>query len=216
MALVKFSTLLQDQSPSGTFVVDTSFVLAAATGGSKNSEKRYKTAFDLKRHLIKHSVGLVYTGLIQNEATHKTREVLFFQAIEKELKRYPKVVKTFKDSRNDMKEVLKAGYVKAFEAAFGKKGASIKAELDSIFFGCRYLSTNEMKPKPSWDRVREIIATYGLDSTDAMLINFAISQKTFNGFITMDSDFRFCNDVDGFDIIIPDNIYAFDGPKDLE
>jgi hypothetical protein len=217
MSLVTFSELLGQTCPDGTYVIDTSFALGATAGASREQQdKRYKRANDLRRHLLKHGVGLVHTGLIRGEAAHKLREALFAKAMETNLKKYAKITKIYKDSKNDLKEMLKAGYVKAFEEALGKDGKILQKELDSVFFGSKYLATEEMKPKPSWTHAREIMATYGLDSTDAMILNFAISQKTFRGLITMDGDFRFCNDVPAFDIVVPDSVLNLDGFKELE
>ena len=217
MALVTFSSLLGNTEPKGTYVVDTSFVLGAAVGTGKDAEPRYKRANALKRHLSKNGVGLVYTGVIQNEACHRLRDVLFESAINNQPTRLKTVTTTYKNARphEKLKEVMKAGYVKAFELALGKAGKLLEKELESIFFACTYLPTEKMKPKPNWVEFRNIMSTYGLDSSDAMILNFAISQKTFRGLITMDSDFRFCNDVPDFDLVIPDNMIGLPGSQSL-
>jgi len=208
MALISFSSLLTETCPSGTYVVDTSFVLGAAIGGRRDSEKRYKKAFDLKRHLSKSGVGLVYIGVVQNEACHRLREALFERALKQNPKKLCAAARVFNGAKRheELKEVMQAGHVKAFEIALGKMGTLLEEELDSVFFACTYLPTEKMQPKPNWKELRKIMATYGLDSSDAMILNFAISQKTFSGLITMDSDFRFCNDVPDFNLVIPDNV----------
>lgn len=208
MGLVTFSALLGDQSPTGTYVVDTSFVLGAASGADKNSERKYRAAYELKRHLLKHQVGLVYTGVVRNEATKRLRDLLFEAVISTKFAKYPTVQRIYRTAQKHekLKEIQKAGYVEAFELALGKDGKHLEAELGSVFFGCKYLATEEMNPKPKWENARKIMATYGLDSSDAMILNFAITQKTFAGLITMDGDFRFCNDVAKFDVVVPDSV----------
>ena len=217
MGLVRFSDLLREKNPSGTYVIDTCFALAAARGESRGSENKYKLAYNLKRRLNQCNVGLVYIGVVRNEASHKLRESLFDVAISGALKKYLKMCRVYRDaSREKLKEVQKAGYVKAFEIALGTNGKLLEMELDTLFWGCKYLSTEEMKPKPSWDKVRQIMSTYGLDSSDAMLLNFAVTQKTFRGLITTDSDFQFCNDVPGFDIVVPDGVLNMPGFRELD
>jgi len=50
------------------------------------------------------------------------------------------------------------------------------------------------------------MAIYGLDSSDAMIVNFAAGDATYAGLITSDRDYRVCGDVISkykFDIILP-------------
>lgn len=217
MSLVTFSELLNSPAPEGVYVTDTSFILGAGAGQSKDCEKKYKIALKLKDYLLKNKVGLVYTGLIKNEATHNLREVLFKTSIKGSLKRFPELIKRYTDAKDGgLKEIAKSGYIKSFEYALGKNGKELDRELQNIFFGCTYVSTEKMKPKPDWTEVSKIMATYGLDSTDAMILNFSISQNTFKGLITMDSDFRFCADVPNFEIVVPDYFKSLEGYQVLK
>ena len=217
MALLTYTALLGERSPNGTFIVDTSFILGASAGAQSGAPNRLKSANKLKRHLKENKVGLVYIGVVRNEASHNLREVLFREAMSGGLQKYKNVQKIYKNASGDkLKEVLRAGYVKAFEVALGKGGKKLRDQLDAVFFGCKYISSGEMEPKPSWDEHREIMSEYGLDSSDAMILNFAISQKTFRGLITLDGDFCFCNDVPGFDVVVPDNVLNRPGFKDLD
>jgi hypothetical protein len=72
-----------------------------------------------------------------------------------------------------------------------------------------------MTHRPAWDDVYKLMAMYGLDSSDSMILNYAIAQKTFSGLISMDSDFRFCSDVSNFDIVVPGSVINYDPAIDL-
>lgn len=206
MGLQTFSDFQSQPPPRpATYVVDTSFVLAASAGSNKNSEKRNKQAYAFKRYLLENKYGLVFIGTVRNEALHRLRQSIFSLSLDNQLRNFPELLRCYRDAPRgeQLKEVLKAGYVTAFQKAYKKGGVSITQEMEAIFFGCTYISTDEMKPRPSWDEIPKLMATYGLDSSDALILNFAVSQRTFHGLITMDSDFRFCSDIPDFRIVLP-------------
>ena len=144
-------------------------------------------------------------------------QAVFENALEGTLRRYPKLQRCYRDAHKHeaLKEIIKHGYVKAFEVALGTGGKTLKKEHDAATFGCTYVKTEGMTTRPTWDDVFKLMAMYGLDSSDSMILNYAIAQKTFTGLITMDSDFRFCSDVQNFNIIVPGSVIHYDSATDL-
>ena len=65
------------------------------------------------------------------------------------------------------------------------------------------------KPKDresiSWTDAYRLMETYGLDSTDAMILNFALSMG-FHGLVTCDGDFRTVNNISDFNIYMPQRL----------
>ena len=205
MALVSFEDLLRAPPRGKVYVADTSFLVSA----SKAQHREERLCSDVKSALINGGCGISYNVNVKSEILHFLRLFLIQDAIDRrKIRPHQEFLRVWENSRphEKLKRVTDAGYVEVFRKVFGSAGQTLKKELEGVLFGCAYMDSSRLSPRPSWDQLYQIMATYGLDSSDAMIINFAVSQRTFSGLLTRDGDFRFCSDIPDFDIVVPKRV----------
>jgi|GEM_PF-5424534 len=75
------------------------------------------------------------------------------------------------------------------QSALGRNGEILQSEVSNCTYGCTYYGNNK-GVKADWDDVYKIAGQTGLDSNDAMILNLVLHNKTFEGIITGDRDFK--------------------------
>jgi hypothetical protein len=100
-----------------------------------------------------------------------------------------------------LKELCKNGYVDIFRHVFEESGSKLDEYVRTILAGCTYADTKSFKVPLEWSRVFSLMSLYGLDSSDAMILNLAVSDRTFKGIISGDYDFIHC--ATDIDVILP-------------
>ncbi|MGK5084405.1 hypothetical protein WDW37_14015 [Bdellovibrionota bacterium FG-1] len=102
-----------------------------------------------------------------------------------------------------LKTLIESGYVDLFKVVFGEKGEILQAECDKALAGFKYVTKEDFQAPVKWETMASLMAMYGLDSSDAMIVNLASSHHTFSGIISADHDYLHC--ADSLDIIVPKN-----------
>lgn len=194
---------LKKNTPSGAaYVVDTSFLVRAL---HPNSEE-----FHLKEHLVKRDVLLAYNVTVRHEILHNLRPLLFEAVLKRDSSRFaPGVLKFWNENlpridcrgNEALKQLTRNGYVDLFKEVFGETGAALAAEEMKALAGCTYVSTDDFPVKLEWGKMISMMAIYGLDSSDAMILNFAASNASYLGIISADNDFMYC--ADDLEIVLP-------------
>ena len=85
-------------------------------------------------------------------------------------------------------------------------GDLLKKQYETFIDGLVFGSASNLKGPASlsWSLMIKLMSEYGLDSSDAMILNFATSTKDFRGFLTSDADYRYAkNYKERFDIVVP-------------
>ena len=202
MAIYSYKELLKNTPKNRAYVVDTSFLVRAL---EPNSE-----AAQLKDKLIKNGSFLAYNVTVKNEAHHYMRVLMFDAAFDQNtypftdaLKKYwyETLPKLGYENHAALKQLSLNGYVDVFQIVFGKDGGKLNAEVTKLLAGCTYADTKSFKIPLDWDRMRALMSLYGLDSSDAMILNLAVSDRTFAGIISADEDFIHC--AHGLDVVLP-------------
>lgn len=204
MALIGF-TDFQRKIPNGKiFVANTSFLIKSLTSTIEG-----KLLAKLKVEFLKKS-SLVYNVTIRNEILHFLRSQMIKNAVESKNitpnNTFMSFWKMKKDDHNLLKLICDQGYAEIFRSVFGENGEKLEEQFNITTYGCDYGSPKSGK-EPTWKDVHKIMSVYGLDSSDAMILNMAISDSTYSGLITCDRDFRVCGNIPelkDFDIILDD------------
>lgn len=211
MALFSFDNFV-DTNPKGkAYLVDSCFLINSLIQDTPEQKLRKK---------LSGKVGFIYNVVIKNEVIHYTRYQLFSDAIANNKIRFGKTIKRLweiTEPHDHLKQVCNNGYAEMFREIFGVNGEKLEAEVDKVFQGCLYASGVGNKHAADWSKVYALAATYGLDSSDAMILNFAVGNATYSGLITSDADFRVCGDVQSknpFDVIVPKGAFNTVKKKD--
>lgn len=172
------------QNLSGKLLLaDTSFLIKAAkTGTTQNT---------IKQNLFKNGCALAYNVTILAETIHLTR----FEMVEHHIRSNGRGVTTGVTnkwnsirSRNEkMKEMVKS-HNSLITSIMGKSGAKIRKQVDYVLDGCTYRGSSS-SITASWDDVYRIVGDVGLDSSDSMILNLALSNTVFDGIISSDHDY---------------------------
>jgi hypothetical protein len=200
LALISFEEALKSPPAGSLFVADTSFII--------NSLVKNQPEFDVRNKLAG-KIGFVYNVVIRKEILHFTRYQMMADAIENGRVAIHKRVKYLWDNTQDhnrLKALCDEGYASLFREVFGANGEKLEKEIETALTGFVYGDSKKNSNASRWDRVYALMAIYGLDSSDAMILNFAAGDATYSGIITSDGDFRVCGDVQSknkFDIILP-------------
>lgn len=202
MGTVSFKEFLNKPPKNKMYLADTSFLINSIDTNSKEYEIRNK---------LSGKVGFGYNVVVKKELMHFLRRALFREEmfVKKNTplhKRLYTLWDMHESSGDPLKELCNEGYAELFRIAFGNNGETLKASLETVLNGCSYVDGKNNKNAKNWDNVFSIMSMYGLDSSDAMILNFAIGDSTFAGLITSDADFRVCGDMDksaNFDIVLP-------------
>lgn len=203
MALLSFQEFLQTKSKEKLFIADTSFLLNSVVRGTEE--------YDFRKKIAGH-IGLAYNVIIRKEIMHITRYQLFktvFESGDLKMRQSLKNLWDLKQDHDRLKEICKGGYAEIFREIFGNNGERLEEEVNRILVGCIYVDGKKNKNSSNWNQVYTLMATYGLDSSDAMIVNFAAGDASYAGIITSDADYRVCADVSSkntFDILVPKSI----------
>lgn len=202
MGLVSFDDFLKaPHKNKALYLADTSFLINSLDRSSKEYYIRTR---------LSGKIGFGYNVVIKKELMHFLRLALFREEmiVKKTVKLHPRLYNLWQSNehRDPLKELCNEGYAELFRLAFGEKGDLLKEYMETALGGCSYIEGKENKNAKNWDNVFAIMSMYGLDSADAMILNFAIGDSNFAGLITSDADFRVCGDVDksaNFNVVLP-------------
>jgi len=200
------------------FVVDTSFILNARSNASDTFSK---SNAKLLKHLLAAGAKLVYNVSIRSELLKIIRELLlnsFIQSEEKKENLCPELQSILDANQSSPKTVLlklvaDSGYGLIFRDALGMAGEKLTEEFEKYTSRMTFHTSQDLRRESNdadftvpWSHVFQIMAQYGLNSSDAMIMNFAISSKIYSGLITADKDFRYCADesIQDFHIFMPE------------
>lgn len=201
MGLLSFKDFLRSNPKQKVYIADTSFIIKSVIPNTQEYEVRQKLAG---------KIGFVYNVIVKKEILHLTRYTMIDHAIRNELIKVNKSIQYIWDNKQEfehLKQVCDNGYAEMFREVFGAKGEKLQEEVDKVLTGCMYADGKNNANASSWDNALALMSLYGLDSSDAMILNFAVGDATYAGLITSDSDFRVCGDVkskNAFDIILPE------------
>jgi len=220
MPLISFedfnNDLVNDRIPSGAvYLADTCFLLLSIdTSKNRNLQSLAK---NIRVNMTKKNVALAYNVTIQNELHHRIRSMLVESILKKpELKIKNEAHKCVKEheSKDASKALVRSGYGNLVATALGEKGCEVEKLVQRAVINCSYRSglslssaptigDNRSKPDLNWTQVRQLMAEYALDSSDAMILNMGLQDKRVSGIITADSDFRYVG-CSSFQIITQD------------
>ena len=203
MGLLGFQHSLKNVPKNKTFLVDTCFIINSLN--SNNIEYKVRNKFA-------GLVGLAYNVIIRKELLHLIRYQLVADAIEnKKVFVSQSLISMWKmkPQHERLKGLCDGGYAEIFRKILGQKGEKLEESMSEALTGFSYYSGHKNSNSNDWQNAHSIMAMYGLDSSDAMILNFAIGDATISGIITSDADFRVCGDVKSknpFDIVLPDKV----------
>lgn len=136
---------------------------------------------------------------VRQELLKLIRKFLIIEALES-LKTSPEIrcLYDLSKRRDDLgKQLIAAGHLPFVQKALGGR---IKRELDNAT--APFLSERDDPKKPlSWDDTCAIMEAYGMDSSDAMILNFAVGRK-YDALVTADKDYAQVKTTDDFDIFV--------------
>ncbi len=112
------------------------------------------------------------------------------------------------DFDRSMKTLLRKGYINFFEGALGVNGADLETLYNGVVANFSYISFGG---RLDWSHPQQLMSEYGLDSSDAMIINAGVKTSDCVGLLTGDADYKYCYSIsnsqgNGFDIILPDRL----------
>ena len=206
MSLLSIEDAVRRPPKSKVFIADTCFLIDALVNGSLSHE--------LKRKLAENGSGLAYNVVVKKEVIHLVRIAMVEEAFSNGSIAVSTKMRTRWDNWEEkglrghekLKEICNLGCAEMFREIFGPTGEILKRELEKVFEGCEYADTRSIKVNLSWDVAFQIMSTYGLDSSDAMIVNLAATDRTYSGIVTLDKDYRYCSDVEkarDFTVIMP-------------
>ena len=185
------------------------------------------TSLSLKNKLISNNCFLVFNVTTKNELLHlirdKSLELIFEKKIEfpvdsKIIELWKKAYDVKGGSISLSKWVLESGFGSILLEKFGPNGEKLEMEyndlVEGFLYSNEYYEANEQaKNTSNWKNVFKIMAEHALDSSDAMILNYGLSDKSFAGLISLDRDFNYCNETSDFEVVILDN-YISDKLRD--
>lgn len=215
MAIRTFKELLRHPPKGAAYVVDTSFLINSIRPDSEEQK--------LKEAMVKAGSILTYNVTVRSEVIHLSRLLLFERALDREVDSKRRVIphkpETFSTDllqkwnvsyeelgmtgHAKLKELANGGYVDLFGVILGADGCFLSEFADAVLAGCTYADTKSFKVSLSWPTMFKLMAMYGLDCSDAMILNLAVSNQTFRGIISSDFDFLYC--ADKMDVVLPNN-----------
>ena len=106
-----------------------------------------------------------------------------------------------KDLRGDLgKPLMRDGKTKFIRQALNGKIQKQLTVIEAPFV--YYDKASKGKNPLTWTDAVRVMETYFLDSTDAMILNFALSMG-FNGLVTCDGDFKGIDKLPDFHVYMP-------------
>lgn len=202
MPIFSYRDLIRRTPKRAGFIADTSFVLQTISSHEKEAQQ-------LKEALLASGSVLFCNVNVRNELFHFMRYLIVDRRLENTPNLFhPDMIKLWKktDEWNQapherLKTLTNAGYVDLFKVVFGERGEILQGECDKALAGFTYITKEDFPAPVKWENMAPLMAMYGLDSSDAMIVNLASSHKTFSGIISADYDYLHC--ADAFDIVVP-------------
>lgn len=205
MGILSYRQLINKPPKNAGFVADTSFIARTIS----NKDAAGKEAIKLKETLIENGSVLYYNVNIRHELYHLVRFMLIEHRFASDPNSLdPKLLKLWEYTDQQdcsptkrLKTLVESGYVDLFQQVFGKKGEKLESECTRILSGFKYLTKEDFTAPVEWKNMSPLMAMYGLDSCDAMIVNLAVSHKNFRGIISADYDYLHCSEA--LDIVVP-------------
>ena len=202
MAIFSYSEFIKHPPKQKGYVADTSFIL-------RTISTKEKEALQLKEAILKAGSVLFYNVNIRNELYHFMRFLLIEERLEKSPQSFnPQLIKLWELTEKwgdaphiRLKKLVQAGYVDLFGIVFGKNAEILENECNKALAGFKYISKEDFPALVKWENMAPLMAMYGLDSSDAMIVNLAASHQNFSGIISADYDYMFC--AQSLDIVVP-------------
>lgn len=222
MPLISIEEVIKAPPKGEVFVVDTNFIIFCS---ENSNDHQVSLAKNLKTILLENDCFLVYNVSTKNELLHHLREFQLNQVFKgnSEIKVNDSVKKAYEyfinnSNKSLSKWVLESGYGSILLEMFGNNGEKLKMLFDDLVEDFIYSSDyyeNGTVNKSAWENVFKIMAEHALDSTDAMILNFGLSDQSFNGLISLDRDFNYCAKTGNFKILLP-NAYISDKTRNKD
>jgi predicted nucleic acid-binding protein len=212
MSFESFQSLISNPPKEGIYVVDTNFIINCSADDAIQNAKISKAL----RAALKDCV-LVYNVVTKNELLHHLREFNLKQIFDgkTDLNLNESVLRAHNRAegvagyKGLSKWVLASGYGSILLEKFGLRGQLLFKQFNDLvdgFISSETFYKSGTSNASSWDNVFKIMAEHALDSSDAMILNFALSDEVFSGIISVDRDFNYCViDDDDFKVILPSN-----------
>lgn len=214
MALIAFEDWIAQSEHNKVFIADTNFILKSNTNFKSPDDSYWEQDCALlkqaRARILSCGNKIVFNATVKHELLRRIRTIMATVAIQSMNIDGQPFGQDFKNLlvRNPVdlnpdacfKQIVRRGYNAFFTELLGEDGEYLKAEFEAMTTGCQYYS---FKGALSWADAKKTMAQYGLDSADAMIVNAGVNVSDCVGLLTADADFRFCYDVDGFDIIMP-------------
>lgn len=177
---------------------DSSFILARAdpTGEFFHDVQNFK---DTNK-----DTTFFFNATVRQELLRVMRYGLIIQSVNQR-GQFPKWIQNicYKRQRMIGKDILSG---RDDGAAFLRKAlqGKIQAKLNIHEAGFVYESSRAkaIDWNKEWPNLVKVMEDYGLDSSDAMIVHFAI-RMGYSGLVTCDADFNTVNNVRGFDVYMP-------------
>lgn len=204
MAILSFHQVLSSPPRNKIYVADTCFLIEARQDGSDSNK--------VAKKLAAANCGLVFNVTIHNEILHYTRELLVDRAFDEEpeylgkslIARWKRLEDVNFTAAQKMKAICDSGHFGVFRKIFGEKGEVLAAEKANFLCLGKYFENTAIKQALKWEMVPTLMAQYGLDSSDAMIVNFAVNCG-FDGIVSTDKDYRIAGvgEDNSFEVILP-------------
>lgn len=216
MALIAFEDWIAQPEHNKVFIADTNFILKSNTNFKSPEDSYWEEDCALLKQarakILACENKIIYNATVKHELLRRIRTIManvaiqelhidgktFGDSFKQLLVEYP--VGNGNGSDKCFKQIVRKGYNAFFTDLLGEDGEHLNAEFEAMTTGCHYYP---FKGSLSWGAAKKTMAQYGLDSADAMIVNAGVNVSDCVGLLTADADFRFCYDVNNFDIIMP-------------
>ncbi|MBF0359920.1 MAG: hypothetical protein HQK49_02860 [Oligoflexia bacterium] len=186
-----------------TYIIDTSFLIKSFEEGSED----YEICNTVRKFIFEsEKITAIYNTTIRAELLKYVRKVLITSFLNSNQNYFSQEIISIKkrEKKLTVNNLINHGLIDVFSEAFGETGQFLVNQLNIITDGVIFYSPSQnTKRSKLWQLLPEIMAKFGLDSGDAMILNIALSTKGINGLITADREFRFCETGKNFDIFMP-------------
>jgi len=228
VALVSIESWVASPDYEKIYIADTNFLFKSVhlTNVSQDpyAIDDYKLLRDFRKALRSRGCTVLFNSTVRHELLRLLRHLMVKVALQDGEIDGQKISPEIQALRFDthgvektadrfLKDVLRTGYIKFFNDLLGEGGEHLSAEFERVTAGCLYRSYGASL---SWSDTEKTMAQYGLDSSDAMIVNAGVKTADCVGLLTADSDFRYCYNVENFDIIMPQRLRFGKKPVSLD
>ncbi len=211
MPIVSIESLKKNPPSNNIFVADTNFIISCSMKNTTDG-KNYSDFLDL---LLSKGCAFIFNFTTKLELLHIIREnelMKVFSNNHERVKLDSKILENWEkfglNQTSESKFMVKNGFGSITEELFGKNGEKLESEFQSItkkFIDYKtYYEELGTTNSATWDKIPIYMAGHALDSSDASILNFGLSDPNFHGMISLDQDMFYCQSTRDFQIIIPD------------